>query len=103
MHTWTEAVAGRGADEVISSLLAFFDVSGIQGGHLIAWSDSCGGQNKNFYVVSLWQYLIKSNKFALIEHKFPEVGHSYLDSDRDFALIEKEVKRTETVFAAEEY
>ena len=42
-------------------------------------------------------YLIKSNKFAPIEYKFLEVGHTYLDSVRDFALIEK-VKTTETIF-----
>ena len=38
-----------------------------------------------------------------IDHKFPEPGHSYLDSDRDFAHIEKSVKATQNIYSVDEY
>ena len=52
-HLWTEDEGGRGCDEICSSLMVFLDTAGINGGHLIVWSDSCAGQNKNFFVLCL--------------------------------------------------
>ena len=92
MQTWLESEAGWCSNEVCSALLAFFDAAQIestQSRHLIAWCDSCSGQNKNFVVVTLWQYLMLSKKLDIIDQKFPEVGHSYMDSDRGFGIIEK--------------
>lgn len=80
-----------------------FIIDKIRARHLIAWSDSCGGQNKNFFIIAFWQYVLSTGRFDVIEHKFPEVGHSYMDSDRDFALIEKAVKRHEKIYSAETY
>jgi hypothetical protein len=51
----------------------------------------------------LWQYLILTKKFTTIEHKFPEPGHSYLDSDRDFAQIEKLVRKRENIYTVDQY
>jgi len=58
----------------------------------VAWSDACAGQNKNFFTVCFWQLLIKQQRFSLIDQKFPESGHSYMDLGRDFAHVEKAVK-----------
>jgi len=74
--------------EVASALLTFLQTSQISGGTLIACNDSCSGQNKNFQMICLWQYLEAKKFFSCIHHKFPEDGHSYLDSDRDFGHIE---------------
>jgi len=49
MHT--EDQGGRAVQEVASSLLAFMQTLQISGGTLIAWSDSCCGQNKNFLIL----------------------------------------------------
>ena len=104
MHTWTENQAGRGCEEIISSLLVFFDNDELcNARNLIAWSDSCAGQNKNFYIIAFWQMLLANGRFGQIEHKFPEVGHTYMDSDRDFAQIEKLCRKTERVFTVDEY
>ena len=102
-NVWTEDQGGRGVQEVASSLLAFLQASGVAGGTLIAWSDSCCGQNKNFLLLCFWQYLLAKKKFDCIEHKFPEPGHSYLDSDRDFGHIELAVKRRQNVYSIDEY
>ncbi|KAJ8728609.1 hypothetical protein PYW07_006305 [Mythimna separata] len=103
--TWTEDVADRGSVEVASSLLRFVEVdqSCRNKYHLVIWSDSCAGQNKNFNIIVLYQYMILKGYFKIIDHKFPEVGHSYLDSDRDFGRIEKIMRKHEAVYAPEQY
>ena len=65
--------------------------------HLVAFSDSCGGQNKNFYIVCFWVYLLLKGYFEVIDHKFLTPGHTFLPSDRDFAIIEKK-KRDNEIF-----
>ena len=39
----------------------------------------------------------------MIENKFPESGHSYMDSDRDFGQIKKIVKKIENIYSVDEY
>lgn len=39
----------------------------------------------------------------MIEHKFPEVGHTYLDSDRDFGRIEKNLRKHQNIYSPEVY
>lgn len=104
--TWTEDVAGRGSREVTSALCTFieFNEEFIKDKkHLIVWSDSCAGQNKNFQTICLYQYLVLKGFFSSIDHKFPEVGHSYLDSDRDFGRIEKVLRKQETIYVPDQY
>jgi hypothetical protein len=78
-------------------------VSEVVADHLIAWCDSCSGQNKNFSLIALWQYLVLTGKFKVIDQKFPEVGHTMLDSDRDFARIENELRRHQNIYSPHEY
>lgn len=104
--TWTEDVAGRGSREVTSALCTFleFNKECIKDKkHLIVWSDSCAGQNKNFQTICLYQYLVLKGVFSIIDHKFPEIGHSYLDSDRDFGRIEKVLRKQETIYVPDQY
>ena len=35
-----------------------------------------------------------SGRFKVIDHKFPKVGHTYMDSHRDFGLIGSHVRKT---------
>lgn len=91
-YFWDESTAGRGADEIGSCLLKHFEQNNITGDKLIAITDNCAGQNKNWTVVSVWLRLIASGRFKNIEHVFPQVGHTMLPSDRDFAIVEKYVR-----------
>jgi len=101
---WTEDQGRRGCEEVCSCILTFMHAVNISSDdRVIFWSDSCAGQNKNFFVLCLWQYLVGGHKVKCIDHKFPEPGHSYLDSDRDFAHIEKSVKATQNIYSVDEY
>ena len=99
----TENEASRGCEEVASALLTFFKTIHIAEEVLVAWSDSCTGQNKNFYILCLWQYLVAKKRFKVIHHKFPEPGHSYMDSDRDFAHVEKAVKQRQNIYCVDDY
>nr|CAH7753491.1 unnamed protein product [Callosobruchus chinensis] len=103
--TWTEDMANRGSAETCSSLLRYIEVdeSIAAKDHLIIWSDSCAGQNKNFHMICLYQYLILKGYFRCIDNKFPEVGHTYLDSDRDFGRIEKLLRKHDTVLIPDKY
>lgn len=103
--TWTEDMADRGSCEVASSLLRFVEVDNAcrNKDHLLIWSDSCAGQNKNFSMIALYQYMILKGYFKVTDHKFPEVGHSFLDSDRDFGRIEKRLRKHDTVYVPDQY
>ena len=94
-HIWTENEAKRGPNVVCSALLASLNVANVGTNSsnpppkLVAWSDSCDGQNKNFKMLCFFQYLILTGRFREIEHKFPEPEHMYLDSDCDFGKNEQ--------------
>lgn len=66
--------------------------------HLICYSDSCGGQNKNKNISKLFMYTVRATNLKTIEHKFFEPGHSYMECDRSFGLIEKNKKKIPQVF-----
>ncbi|GBM62032.1 hypothetical protein AVEN_220958-1 [Araneus ventricosus] len=102
---WNEDVASRGSNKVASSLLTLLEFNEILRSkyNLIIRSDSCSGQNKNSTILFLYQYLVLKEYFKVIEHKFPEVGHSYPDSDRDLGRIEKNLRKRETIFLPEHY
>ena len=56
-NLWSEDEADRGCEEVGSAIFAFVEAADLHG-HLVVWSDSCAGQNKNFFIICLWQYFI---------------------------------------------
>lgn len=89
---WDESTAGTGADEIGSCLLKHFETYNIRGDKLIALSDNCCGQNKNWTIAAVWLRLIALGYFKKVVHIFPQVGHTMLPSDRDFALVEKYVR-----------
>lgn len=103
--TWSEEQGSKGSTDILSSLLTALEMDEVlkSKDHLIIWSDSCSGQNKNFLLVCLYQHLVQRGSFKVIDHKFPEVGHTYLDSDRDFGIIEKNLRKHETIFLPEQY
>lgn len=60
---------------------------------IVAYSDSCGGQNKNKNITKLFMHIVHTTHIERIDHKFFESGHSYMECDRSFALIEKSKKK----------
>lgn len=103
MCVWGEHVASRGADEIVSCLMKVMPhLESYNKDHLIVWSDSCYGQNKNFSVMCFWQYVLQTTNFKKVTHRFFVPGHSFMASDSDFALVEKR-KKFETVYTCEQW
>lgn len=102
-HLWTEDKGGRGPEEVGSSVLTFLQSIDIETDHLAAWGDSAGGQNKNFFIVCSWHYLVHQGIFKTVDHKFPEVGHSFMDIDRDFGAVEKVIRKAQNIYTVDQY
>lgn len=94
MCLWNESYAGRGGNEVGSSILKVLKmISGITlKKEASIWSDNCIGQNKNRMVLFALIYLVATGVYDVIEHKYLVSGHSFMSCDRDFALIEKRKK-----------
>lgn len=104
MYMWPENVGKRGSDEIASILYKHFKINPPTTKKLIVFTDNCGGQNKNWGILCLWQQLVKEGIFECIEHRFLTVGHTHLPSDRDFALIEKYKRnRVRQVYVPEDW
>jgi hypothetical protein len=99
MCMWHEGLTGRGGNEIASCIYKLFSshTQNTYKNKLIMWSDNCSGQNKNKMIIFLWIYLVAKGIFSCIEHKFLISGHSFLSCDRDFALIEKRKRVTQTM------
>lgn len=74
---WTESIAGRGADEIASSILKTIqnkftpEESSHSNRILSVWNDCCGGQNKNWIVICLYYYLVHSGYFNEVSDIVP--------------------------------
>lgn len=103
-YFWDEPTAGRGSEEIASCLKKHFEKYNIKGERLVVISDNCGGQNKNWCVVSLWSYLVATGRFKSVTHYFPVSGHTLLPSDQDFGHIESYVRRhVQDVYTPEQW
>ena len=104
MFMWPETTAGRGSSEIASCILQYFkNDASVNARRLIVYSDNCSGQNKNFNMLSLWQYLIAQGKFTEVTHKFPVSGHTMMPCYRDFGDIERKMRKRRCIYAPSEY
>ena len=100
IYLWHEALASRGSCEIGSCILKHFSIISTNATHLTLYSDSCGGQNRNIHLVTLWLHIVQNARFTYtsIDHKFMVLGHSYLPNDRDFGSIESHKRRLQQVY-----
>ena len=104
MFLWDEVTAKRGANEICSCIQKFInsfvpqDVT-----RLFIFSDNCSGQNKNFTLLIFYLSLIHSSRFKEITQIYFVAGHTYMAADRDFALIEKNMRNHSYVFTPDEH
>lgn len=103
MNIWSEKVAKRGSEEVASVLLNYLNTHMQGTRELIVFSDNCGGQNKNWTIMSFWLQLVREKRFENIEHWFLVPGHTFLASDRDFAIIEKYKRKISHVYTTDDW
>lgn len=105
MYIWSENVASRGAQEIGSALIYHFEhhVPSTTK-HIILYSDSCGGQNRNIKItLMLKKFLCNNTSISKIEQKYFVSGHSYNSCDRCFGLIDKQKKYTKDIFCPQHW
>ena len=104
MYIWHEGQAGRGSQEIGSCLLKYLNTKVEESKKIFhAYSNSCGGQNRNINIALLWSYGVTKLGIKEINHKFMVSGHSYLPNDRDFRKVENAKKRHENVYTPNQW
>ncbi|KAK3916904.1 Signal recognition particle receptor subunit alpha-like protein, partial [Frankliniella fusca] len=97
-NMWHEGEGGRGANQVGSALYRFIINLPDEVEHLILWSDTCGGQNKNEVInTALMTALNQKKTLKTIDQKFLVPGHTHLECDSDHAVIEERKKRSKEI------
>ncbi|CAG5053635.1 unnamed protein product [Parnassius apollo] len=87
---WTEVHGKKGSSEV-GTILAHYLTNCIPENvtEVSLFSDTCGGQNRNQFIAALLLRVINQSKqLQIIEHKFLESGHSYMEADSMHSSIE---------------
>lgn len=90
-YVWDETLASRGSQEIACCLLKHLKLFGTDLKHVIIFSDTCTGQNRNIKMaLSIMKFLQSDNNniIEVIEQKFLVSGHSFLANDRDFGSVE---------------
>lgn len=97
---WHDAVAGRQSDEVASVILRLLqDPSVSQAEEMVLWLDNCGGQNKNYTLVTALHCAMQSGElpFQTLTLKYFVAGHSYMSADSFHSKVEGQFKHMKNV------
>ena len=105
MYVWPETEGSRGSQEIGSCIIKHLTGHASNAKHIVMYSDSCGGQNRNIKIVLfLMKYLqSQSGSTETIDLKFPVPGHSYLPNDSDFSFIEKRARTSSNIFSPRDW
>ncbi|KAJ4426600.1 hypothetical protein ANN_26398 [Periplaneta americana] len=87
---WDESIASRGVNEIASCVLKLMHMDITNKKNLITVQLN----TKNRVMVFMCLFLVAIGLFEHIEQRFLLSGHSFLQCDSDFALIEKRQKVT---------
>lgn len=97
-YLWDESKGRRGANEIGSCLIKFFDELPPTTKQVICYSDRCFGQNCNIVICSTFMALIDSyrrqGRNIVITHNFMLSGHSHIECDCIHSAIERAKKKT---------
>lgn len=92
---WNETIAKRGANDIASCIYKCLLHLPENVKHVILYSDSCPGQNRNSYVCAMFEKVLEDHPgIEVIDHKFLVVGHTHLECDTVHAQIEKKKKNS---------
>ncbi|CAH2098128.1 unnamed protein product [Euphydryas editha] len=96
-YFWDETEGKRGAVEIGSCILEYIKSQVDQNPNkeidIIFYSDNCGGQQKNKFLLSAYAYAVNKLTVKSITHKFLIRGHSQNEGDNVHSVIEKQIKR----------
>lgn len=92
-YVWTETNGKRGSLEIGTCLYKYIEQLSETVTEISLFSDTCSGQNRNQNISALLLYLVQINPHVhVIEQKFLESGHSYMEVDSMHNSIEKAKK-----------
>ncbi|KAF8778319.1 hypothetical protein HNY73_015050 [Argiope bruennichi] len=96
-YFWDETEGKKGAVEIRSCILDYIKWQVVQNPNkeidVIFYSDNCGGQQKNKFLLSAYAYAVNKLTVKSITHKFLICGHSQNEGDNVHSVIEKQIKR----------
>lgn len=71
MYLWNETIASRGSQEIASCLAVNITSQANNKKHLIAYSDTCTGQNRSKKLALTWMKILtdETNSLEFIDHK----------------------------------
>ncbi|CAD0196001.1 unnamed protein product [Chrysodeixis includens] len=94
---WHEGEGARGVNEIGSCVLMYLkDLNNIatEEFDVIFYSDNCCGQQKNKFMVSMYQYATNTlPKLRSVTHKFLIKGHTQNEGDAVHSTIQKNITR----------
>lgn len=100
MYVWPKTEGSRGSQKISSCIIKHSTGHNNNVKHIIMYSDSCGGQNRNIKIVLFHiKYLQNQNcKIEIIDLKSLVPEHSYIPNDSDFSFIEKKAKKCSNIY-----
>lgn len=104
-YIWLEYEAGRGTQEVGSSLRKFIlEHLKATATKLILWADSCGGQNRSIKMVLMLQHILQNHStLETITLRFLQPGHTFLPNDSEFGDVECALKTHNRLYTEDDY
>ncbi len=104
MYMYSENFALKGPNETISFVNHYLKENiSTSVEELYIFSDNNFAQNKSRFIWLFYNSLVANDLFKKITIIYPIPGHSYLDCDRNFGLIEKMRYKTDKVSVPIEY
>ncbi|CAG9816801.1 unnamed protein product [Phaedon cochleariae] len=93
---WHEGLGHRGAIEIGTCVLNYLqEISeNTPGMDVIFYSDNCGGQQKNRFLIGAYLYAVGRFNIKSITHKYLIRGHTQNEGDAIHSVIERALKRT---------
>nr|XP_023020943.1 uncharacterized protein LOC111509421 [Leptinotarsa decemlineata] len=102
-YLWDETHGRKGSVEIGSCLLKYLQSLPNTVTHVSSFSDTCGGQNRNKYVTAAMIYAVaKIDNLQVIDLKYLEPGHTYLEVDSMHATIER-ARKNKKVYSPREW
>nr|CAH7757935.1 unnamed protein product [Callosobruchus chinensis] len=107
-YVWHEGEAQRGVNEIGTCILRYLESlqEDVNKKHVIFYSDNCGGQQKNRFMIAAYMYAVQHfDWLESITHKYLIKGHSQNEGDSAHSLIERQIKRSKTgpVYIPDQY
>lgn len=87
---WSELQGGRGSEQIASCIFKKLVQLPRNVEHVITYSDTCGGQNRNINMAVMFMFaMAKNENLQVVDQKFLLPGHKRLECDSDHARIER--------------